>query len=650
MVAGVGSALAAVVLGNLGGAVQLIDQITRLGPAPLHSGLPGVEGLSALLAGLWRLLVDHRALDIPPDWYWASTRVLQGTINEFPFFTFLYADLHAHMIALPFTLLALGLALAVLKGYWVERAGVKPSATAGGVPAVGAPVRAALRAAGAWLSPEGWLRVVVTGLAIGALMPINSWDFPTYLVLYGAAMLVGWYLARPLSPRGLGLVALKALGVLALSYALYWPFHSSFQQWYTGVEQIKDKSDVWGYLRIHGLFLFAIVTFLMTETGRRYGRTGLPRLAGFWLRHWDRLPRAIALQRRLAKRRDRGAGLAWYGLAALLGLMLLVHLMGMTLVALLLGLLVWTGLLLVDQGGGETGATTQGRPYGDDGGQAYRDERVADHGDDRAGRTFTLVLVAIGLALSAAVEIVAIKGDIGRMNTVFKFYLQVWMLWSVAAVAGLYFAWQRIRVRWSRGHRELWSAALALLVTAALVYPLIATRARVSDRFNNAIAPTLDGTAYMATAVFREQNPDTKQEREVRLGSDLPAMRWLQDNVAGTPVILEGWAPLYHWGARYSIYTGLPTVIGWDWHQKQQRWGYQTEIDRRLADVRTIYNDPGVERAASLLATYRVQYLIVGDLERAVYTAAGLAKFDRMVGQHLEVVYDEQGVKIYRRL
>ena len=49
--------------------------------------------------------------------FWLSSRMmptdLQG-ITEFPFFTFLFADLHAHLMALPVTLLALGLALAVV--------------------------------------------------------------------------------------------------------------------------------------------------------------------------------------------------------------------------------------------------------------------------------------------------------------------------------------------------------------------------------------------------------------------------------------------------------------------------------------------------------------------------------------------------------
>ena len=49
-------------------------------------------------------------------WYWNATRSIPagqgeaGPINEMPFFTFLFADLHAHAMALPYTLLGAGTA------------------------------------------------------------------------------------------------------------------------------------------------------------------------------------------------------------------------------------------------------------------------------------------------------------------------------------------------------------------------------------------------------------------------------------------------------------------------------------------------------------------------------------------------------------
>jgi uncharacterized membrane protein len=138
---------------------------------------------------------------------------------------------------------------------------------------------------------------------------------------------------------------------------------------------------------------------------------------------------------------------------------------------------------------------------------------------------------------------------------------------------------------------------------------------------------------------------------------DRDAMHWLQENLEGTPVILEGFRDAgYRWGSRYSINTGLPTVVGWDWHQKQQRnaVGHHV-VSERVDDVRTMYNTTDEQMALDLLSEYGVEYVIVGQMERAFYDPAGLEKFDRMAGDgRAELVYSsetdagEPAVRIYR--
>jgi uncharacterized membrane protein len=93
------------------------------------------------------------------DWYWIPSRAIPAPndvepITEFPIFTFLYADLHAHMIALALACLALTWAVAVLMGKarW-QNAGV------------------------------GVVSILLGGLAIGALYPTNLSDIYTYLPL-----------------------------------------------------------------------------------------------------------------------------------------------------------------------------------------------------------------------------------------------------------------------------------------------------------------------------------------------------------------------------------------------------------------------------------------------------------------------------------
>jgi uncharacterized membrane protein len=133
----------------------------------------------------------------------------------------------------------------------------------------------------------------------------------------------------------------------------------------------------------------------------------------------------------------------------------------------------------------------------------------------------------------------------------------------------------------------------------------------------------------------------------------------MQDNIPGSPVVLEANTGLYKWGSRVSIYTGLPTVAGWDWHQRQQRGDYAWMVEERVRDVQQMYESPDVNALLPLLRKHHVQYVYVGPLERVYYSEAGLRKFRDLVGSVLDLVYVDppvaggavdfsQGVQIYR--
>ena len=135
------------------------------------------------------------------------------------------------------------------------------------------------------------------------------------------------------------------------------------------------------------------------------------------------------------------------------------------------------------------------------------------------------------------------------------------------------------------------------------------------------------------------------------LRADLEGIQWLQDNVTGSPVVLEAHNVQYHWSARIANYTGLPTVIGWPWHQIQQRNAYAATIGQRARHVTEMYNTTDLARTQHLLDLYDIEYIVVGDLERAYYSARGLNKFEEMVGKGLAMlVFDGEGMKIYRVL
>ena len=146
----------------------------------------------------------------------------------------------------------------------------------------------------------------------------------------------------------------------------------------------------------------------------------------------------------------------------------------------------------------------------------------------------------------------------------------------------------------------------------------------------------------MATAQYSDHN------RDLALPDDYRAIQWLQDNIDGTPTIAEGQAGLYHWGARVSIYTGLPTILGWDWHQRQQRTAYGWMIDARLRDIKTLYESPSMTEAWPILDRYAVQLHLRRRTGARLLSDCGLYKFDQAVGHGLTPVYEGRGHDDYR--
>jgi uncharacterized membrane protein len=178
-----------------------------------------------------------------------------------------------------------------------------------------------------------------------------------------------------------------------------------------------------------------------------------------------------------------------------------------------------------------------------------------------------------------------------------------------------------------------------------MLYPPFAARAKIRDRFSaEASVRGLDGMAYMDRAQYFDNGQD------LMLADDKAAMLWLLQKVQGTPTIIEASIPEYRWGSRFSIYTGLPAVQGWNWHQRQQRSVVPSiEVERRVEQVAEFYNTTDLARARQLLDRYGVAYVIVGAQERAYYAPDGLAKFAQLENEgYLKTVYQGGAVTIYQ--
>jgi YYY domain-containing protein len=528
-------------------------------------------------------------------WFWTASRAITpgpgepGPITEFPAFTYLFADLHAHAIALPYAATALGLAL----GY------------------IGAP------------TAEGRIarvgRFLILAIVVGALWVVNTWDLPTYAALAAVAILLGAWAVRGRVAPTLVRASLLAIALAVTAYLAFFPFHDHYRSTFHGFEIWRGgRTSLGDYLTVHGFFLFLIASALVADLAVARDLGAAARALRLLLR--SRKPRRVLeLHRALV-----GLSAAYVVTAVCVVLPALaacaLALVGELVAALIIALLALTVVLLP------------------------RRARASKPIVGQRLWQMTLVLVACGLLITLAVEYVVVKNiDIGRTNTVFKSYLQVWVLWGIAAAVGA-----RVTYEALRNARPLlrvaWHSAFVVLFAATLLYPALATPARIHHRFDTSVGPTLDGTAFMTKAVYSDK------DRMLELAHDLGAIRWMLDNVDGSPVVAElNTSPrLYGWGNRFAMFTGNPAIIGWDFHQRQQRGAAQPgEIERRIADVQEAYRTRDPERAYRIFRRYDVEYLVVGDLERA-YFPRGQKKWATGVGTRWDLVYRNEGTQIYR--
>jgi YYY domain-containing protein len=548
---------------------------------------------------LWRWLDVKNLQATPPSarwypddmwWWWRASRVIHDrdafgnsmeVIDEFPFFSFLLGDNHPHVLALPFVLLILALVLNVLLSRHHDCPPVAKDTTGSGWLATG---RSALRA----LWPGSVLEWVLWAICIGSLGFLNTWDLPIYLAIFALAYAL--YRHRCGGGRWAWLGDTFSLGLILMvaSIVLYLPFYISFRSQAGGIGWVGDiKTRLHQYLLMFGVFV-AIQLGVMAKMALRYA--GAPKG-----------------ERRLPLLAQAIGGLAGVAMIVCVALGWWTAAVLALLVGGLVALLVW-------------GTARQAEHPSPD---------VPGSGLDAATQ-FALLIAAMGLLLTLSTEFVFLRDTFGtRMNTIFKFYYQAWVLLGLASAYGIFYlaqGWRQSRPP-ARIATAIWLGLCALLVGAGLSYAVAATASKANGF---AGTPTLDGTRYVA-----QYHPD-----------DYAAIQWLRAHAPEGAVMVEapgGSYSEYNW---VSAHTGIPTLLGWGGHELQWRGNYD-EPGRREPDIAAIYQTTDVAQLQRLLDTYGVDYVYVGRLERAKYrlNQPMVAKFDRAMVR----LFEQGEVVIYGR-
>lgn len=514
---------------------------------------------------------------VMPNWY-------AQPIDEFPQFSFLLADNHPHVSSLPFVLLAIGLALNL------ALTGRRPSAA----------------------------EVLFYGLCLGGLVFLNTWDGPIYLVV-----MIGADAIRRLQQGqgrltfgdGLGMLALAGiLGVLIVIF--YLPFLISFRSQAAGLlPNVITPTFLPQFIIMFGPFLVILALFLGLESWR----------AG-WRMNW-------------------GLGFQVSGVILIL---LLVILLGLILVGLFVPEVYGSVIQFASQYGGlgaalplilqrrlETLPTTLLILFGlvviaarlfprlagrktKQGSTLLEDDAGLLALQAPTGTAFALLVCAAGLGLVLVPEFFYLRDNFStRINTIFKFYYQAWVLFSVASAYGVYALFADESLRPGMAFRLLSGAAALTAIGMGMLYPLFGIPQRMFIETGiassaGAVSLTLDGgrtltaqTDYLSIQCWMEQVSDR--------------------NV----VVAEALGPAYNSNyGRVAGLTGAPIVMGWANHQRQWRGPtYGQVAGSREQDIPALYTDVRWETAVQIIKRYGIDYIFYGVSERDQYSSVGEEKF-----------------------
>lgn len=539
-------------------------------------------------------------------WYPNATRFIPNTIHEFPMYSFVVSDLHGHVSDIPFVMFTLAILLNVITTKQKTAAKAEQKDNKEGVRQI---IKTTLSS---FQYTFGY--PILLGFMLAVMYMTNAWDGLIYMVLSGLVFLY-LFTHRTNDNRSLYTDWKKMFiytGLLVLSFILFaTPFSAHFKVFVTGIgvvcppealagrkigpflfEEAKthcDRSPLWMMLMLWGFFLYSAVGFLCFIMVRK----------------------TITVGKIILRTTTFFCTIPFVGSS--------IH--------------QWL------HGEEDTKAENSKNKKQEINNTFPVNIAPAD--------IFMTFMILISAALLIFPEFFYAK-DIYplhyRANTMFKLGYQAFMMMMIGSayiyfrimssepVSTVYAKMKKYVAHTSTSFRFstfIWIVGFFGLFSLVALYPYFA----IYSYYNNlTLYKGLNGITWMKS----------------QYADDYNAILWLreqisQNNIAPQSVIAEAVGESYTDFARFSSYTGLPTIIGWPVHEWLWRGTYD-EAGKRIPLVEKIYTSENANDVTDLLKKYHVSYVIVGTLERQKYPTLTESVF-KQIG---DIIYQSGSTKIYR--
>ena len=511
-----------------------------------------IDGLTYNSEGFTLFPNDHY-------WWWRATRVintfdivsnssLDYTITEFPFFSFALADLHPHLISVPFYLMFLTLIFnfILLKDYTSILSNSK--------------------------IVSNNIFFLIMSLTFGSLIVINTWNIPSILLLlFGSSLIpINNYFTLNTFHRFKISILVSLLGIFFFS-----PFYMNYKTPVTEIGVVGEISSRFIHIfTVWGLFIAIILIFLACIYINKKHYFVIKTLPNILLTISPIIFITIIWAFIISSLETINGNLILFIINKNVALLLL----SISFIFLLYLLITKKQLSIT----------------------LYQKHLTTNSIN---AFYFIITILVIGTLLIIIPEYIYIKDQFGnRMNTVFKFSFQSWMLFSTLTPLliysiGTYF----------KKYNVLFYICIIVITLLCVYYSF----AFINMQINN-----WDKTFNL--------NVHKNFSVENRLTHD--SIGWIKNHLPKGSIVLEAPGDSYSNFSKISSFSGHPTVLGWRGHQRQWRPFDLDEIFKREKDVENIYLSNNIDLVKELINQYEIKYIYIGVQENIMYGKENISK------------------------